>query len=218
MLQRDFTFAFAFPSLFKQFLKILSKRLEGQLDETNYKALEMARASTVQLLGTINDLTEITKLQKDGDIKKETVRFDELLADVRRDVGSLLAESQAQLNIDFEVNEILYARKNLRSILYNLLSNALKYRSPDRPSQVRLASRMVGGTAMLEVADNGLGLQPEQLEKLFTMFKRFHAHVEGTGIGLYMIRRIVENNGGLIEVESKEGEGTRFRIYFGPRI
>ncbi len=198
-------------------LKMLAKRLEGQLDETNYKVLEMARASTVQLLGTINVVSEITIFHNDSYLEQVPVRFDELLADVRRDVGSLLTESQAQLNIDFEVKEILYARKNLRSILYNLLSNALKYRSPERPSQVRLFTRMVRGTAMLEVADNGLGLQPEQLEKLFTMFKRFHAHVEGTGIGLYMIRRIVENNGGLIEVESKEGEGTRFRIYFGPR-
>ena len=69
---------------------------------------------------------------------------------------------------------------------------------------------------MLTVADNGLGLKPEQLTKLFSLYKRFHNHVAGTGIGLYMIKRIVNNNGGRIEVASQEGQGTAFTVHFGP--
>jgi signal transduction histidine kinase len=66
------------------------------------------------------------------------------------------------------------------------------------------------------VQDNGLGLSPAQQSKLFTMFKRMHTHVEGTGIGLYIVKRIIENNGGKIDVESEQGKGTVFKVYFKP--
>ena len=69
------------------------------------------------------------------------------------------------------------------------------------------------GLEGLEVHDNGLGLEAAQVAKLFGMFQRFHAHVEGTGIGLYMIRRMVENAGGRIEVHSQPSAGTTFLVY-----
>lgn len=65
-----------------------------------------------------------------------------------------------------------------------------------------------------QVQDNGLGLNEDQQRKLFTMFRRFHDHVEGTGIGLYMVKRMVENAGGKIEVLSRIDEGATFRVYF----
>ena len=71
-----------------------------------------------------------------------------------------------------------------------------------------------GKDIILSVKDNGLGISENNLPKLFTMFKRLHSHLEGTGIGLYMIKRIVENKGGKIEVESKLDHGTCFRVYF----
>ncbi len=64
------------------------------------------------------------------------------------------------------------------------------------------------------VKDNGLGINKKHHSKLFLMFKRLHTHVEGSGIGLYIIKRIVENNGGKIEVESEENEGSEFKVYF----
>ena len=67
---------------------------------------------------------------------------------------------------------------------------------------------------VLSVKDNGLGIDPRRTDQLFTMFKRFHSHIEGTGIGLYMVKKMVENAGGRIEVESEPGEGTTFRVYF----
>jgi signal transduction histidine kinase len=64
------------------------------------------------------------------------------------------------------------------------------------------------------VQDNGLGLAPEQQAQLFTMFRRLHSHVEGSGIGLYMVKKILENAGGKVEVESSVGKGSTFRAYF----
>jgi signal transduction histidine kinase len=67
---------------------------------------------------------------------------------------------------------------------------------------------------VLSVQDNGLGIDMRQEEKLFALFKRLHSHVDGTGIGLYIVKRIIENAGGKIEVESKVGAGSTFRVFF----
>lgn len=69
------------------------------------------------------------------------------------------------------------------------------------------------GYQLLEVHDNGLGIPLAQQPRLFGMFQRFHDHVEGSGVGLFMVRRIVENTGGRIEVHSQEGTGTTFFVY-----
>ncbi|MBX9852239.1 MAG: HAMP domain-containing histidine kinase [Cytophagaceae bacterium] len=66
---------------------------------------------------------------------------------------------------------------------------------------------------MFEVTDNGLGIKEDQKEKIFGMFKRAHDHVEGTGVGLYLAKRMIENAGGKIEVESEVGKGSVFRVY-----
>lgn len=66
---------------------------------------------------------------------------------------------------------------------------------------------------ILTVADNGLGIPGHQLPKLFSMFTRFHTHVEGTSIGLYTIKRVIENNGGKMEVSSQLNKGTTFKVY-----
>jgi two-component system CheB/CheR fusion protein len=66
----------------------------------------------------------------------------------------------------------------------------------------------------LSVSDNGLGINSDNLSKVFTLFKRFHAHVEGTGMGLYIVKRMIDNAGGRIEVESCLDKGTTFNLYF----
>ncbi|MBC7919509.1 MAG: PAS domain-containing protein [Ferruginibacter sp.] len=202
-------------STLKGLLELLSRRLVGQLDEKSGKALAMADASVVKLLGVIGDLTEIAKVQRDVDVEREPVPFRDLLNEVLADLNEPITASGARIRLHIDTEHLLYARKNLRSILYNLLSNAIKYRSDERKPEVHLTFRIVEGKPVLVVADNGLGLGPKQVAKLFSIYKRFHDHVEGTGIGLYMVKRIVDNNGGRIEVASQEGEGTTFTVHFG---
>jgi PAS domain S-box-containing protein len=176
--------------------------------------LTLVQQSVNKLQGTIRDLAEITKVQKEKDIPGEPILFEGILKDVTDDIKNLITESGAVITADLEEKEVIYARKNLRSILYNLLSNAIKYRSPDRVPHIHITTRAENEYIVMQVQDNGLGLKPSQQEKLFSMFKRFHTHVEGTGIGLYIIRRIIENNGGKIEVDSEYGQGTTFKAYF----
>jgi signal transduction histidine kinase len=166
-----------------------------------------------KLKRTINDLTEITKVQKNQEQAPALLFFEEIVEDVKQDLHLLIEQSGVRIISRFEVKSVEYARKNLRSVIYNLLSNALKYRSSERPLLVEMTTRETPEHILFQIRDNGLGINERQKSKLFTMFKRFHAHVEGTGIGLYIVKRIIENNRGRIEVESEEGQGTTFRVW-----
>ncbi|UOQ82506.1 sensor histidine kinase [Hymenobacter sp. 5414T-23] len=163
---------------------------------------------------TISHLTEVSKLQKEYAPATVAVDLAAVVEGVRRDLQPLVKETAAQLVVAVEqVPWVQFSEKNLRSVVYNLLSNALKYRHPGRPAQVELRARVQPGYTVLEVQDNGLGIHPDQLPRLFTMFQRFHTHVEGTGIGLYMVKRMVENAGGHLEVKSQPGVGTTVGVY-----
>ncbi|MBX9851972.1 MAG: GHKL domain-containing protein [Cytophagaceae bacterium] len=107
------------------------------------------------------------------------------------------------------------SRTCLKSIIYNLLSNAIKYRSPQRNPIVEFKTEMSHDCLCLLIKDNGLGIDLQRnKQKLFSIFKRFHDHVEGAGIGLYTVKKLVEKFEGNIDVESEPGVGTTFRINF----
>jgi PAS domain S-box-containing protein len=164
---------------------------------------------------TIGHLTDISRLQQEYARPATTVNLATVLREVQLDLAPLLRETGGQLAVTVpEETTLLFSAKNLRSVLYNLLSNALKYRHPSRAPQVHVAYREQAPYQMLEVRDNGLGLDLTRgEEKLFGMFQRLHAHVEGTGVGLYMVKRMVENAGGHIEVQSQLGQGSTFSVY-----
>lgn len=193
---------------------LLRDILQGKLEEEDMQVLDMVQNSINKLKGTIADLAEITKVQKELQSAVEPLSFEHMLEDITADLERTMKEAEAALKVDLQVKNILYARKNLRSIIYNLVSNAIKYKSPERKPEISLRTYEDGQYVVLEVQDNGLGIKKEQQHKLFTMFKRLHTHVEGTGIGLYIVKRIIENNGGKIEVSSELGKGTTFKVYF----
>ena len=163
---------------------------------------------------TIDHLTEVSKLQKEHAPALAPVDLAAVVADVCQDLAPLLQESNARLTVAVaNFPAILFSEKNLRSVVYNLLSNALKYRHPARRPHVDVQAHVRAGHTVLEVHDNGLGLDAAHLPRLFTMFQRFHSHVEGTGIGLFMVKRMVDNAGGRIDVHSQPGAGTTFFVH-----
>jgi signal transduction histidine kinase len=186
----------------------------SQAGEVAY-ILGLMQDSVDRFKRTIEHLTEVSKLQKEHGQGATPVRLASVVENVCLDLAPLIKEVGAQLSIDVpSFVTLTFSEKNLRSVVYNLLSNALKYHHPDRVPQVRLLSRSQDQFLVLEVQDNGLGLDLTREHELFTMFQRYHTHVEGSGIGLYMVKKIVENAGGRIEVESQLGYGSTFFIYF----
>src|SRR5690606_28851856 len=103
----------------------------------------------------------------------------------------------------------------VESILYNLMSNSLKYRHPDRIPEINIEASDEEGFMVLRHTDNGLGIDLEQNKtKLFNLYKRFHFHVEGKGLGLYLVKAQIEALGGKVRVESKRNDGSSFILYF----
>ncbi|WP_144266351.1 PAS domain S-box protein [Pontibacter ummariensis] len=176
--------------------------------------LGMMKGSVSRFKKTIEDLTDISKTKKSQAETKENIILSELMEEIRESVQELVNISGVTITGGFsEVPHFLFPRKNLRSLVYNLVSNGVKYRSAARPSVVKVSTARIGGMVRLRVQDNGLGVAVENKEHLFGMFKRFHDHVEGSGVGLYIVKRIVENANGYIEVDSKLGSGTTFDVY-----
>ncbi len=146
----------------------------------------------------------------------EQINLAALVERVRRDLAPVLAAAGVRLTVEARPT-VSFLPKNLRIIVYNLPSNAVKYRDPRRAPVVQLRRHRNETTVVLEVLevpDNGLGLNPDQQSRLFGVFQRLHDHVEGSGIGLYMVKKMVENAGGTIAVQSQFGVGSTFIVSF----
>ncbi|RFP63557.1 PAS domain-containing protein [Hymenobacter lapidiphilus] len=175
------------------------------------RLFDMMEDSVARFQLTIGHLTDISQLQL-AEVP-ETTDLPALISGVRLDLAPLLETADVTLLVDVDgCQTVRVAPKTLRSVVYNLLSNAVKYRAFDRPALVQLRAHCVPGRLVLVVQDNGLGLTSAQQDKLFGMFRRLHTHVEGSGVGLFMVKRLVENAGGAITVESEAGVGSTFTV------
>lgn len=179
--------------------------------------LDLMQRDVERFKRTIAHLTDLTKLQQahlpSG--PAEEVALAPLIAAVRADLRPQLEAVGGELLVDVAAcPKVACAEKNLRSVVFNLLSNALKYRHPARPPRVVLRSYAVADYRVLEVQDNGLGFDLHQRAKVFGLFQRLHDHVEGSGVGLFVVQKILDNAGGRIDVDSQLGVGSTFRAYF----
>lgn len=198
-------------------IRLLKSKLqrEGMLEDDKQKLINMISHSIDRFKFTIQDLTEIAKVQKSFEEDTTLVNFDEIITDVKDSIQEMINNANAAIYCDTtEQPDINISRKNLKSIIYNFLSNSIKYRSPDRTPEIYLKTEKIAGQILLSIRDNGLGMDLRKSDKIFVMFKRLHNHVEGTGVGLYIVKRIIDNMGGRIEVESTPGHGTLFKVFF----
>ncbi|MEO5563138.1 MAG: HAMP domain-containing sensor histidine kinase, partial [Chitinophagaceae bacterium] len=137
-----------------------------------------------------------------------------VFTDVHEEFAETLAQKEALITTDFSaVTELNYIEVYLKSIFTNLLSNAIKYSSSHRALRLSVSAYRDNGKAAFIFSDNGQGINLDTVgNKLFQPFTRFSNSSDGSGIGLYLIKNIVERNGGKIDVESRPGEGTTFRF------
>lgn len=196
-------------------LLALREQLPGaQNDEPNAQLLDMMEGAVERFQQTLGHLTDVSRLQQDlSQRPTETVDLPALAEAVRLDILPELTAARATLTVDLDhCRTVQGSPKTLRSVLYNLLSNAIKYRDPARPCQVTLRCRHEAGYLTLAVQDNGLGLSEQQQGQLFRLFRRLHTHVAGSGVGLYMVRKMVDNVGGTLRVQSQLGVGSTFTV------
>jgi PAS domain S-box-containing protein len=181
--------------------------------EKEKRFLEMLQKSVRKLNVVIDDLTEISKLQKDMANHEENLYMPDIVSELEMELQEQIHNSSANIKADLQVKVFHFSRKNMRSILYNLVTNSIKYRSPDKAPEILIKTYKEENFFVLEVSDNGIGIDAKYKGIIFDLFKRLHADDQGTGVGLFIVKRIVENAEGKIEVESEPGAGAAFKIY-----
>lgn len=171
--------------------------------------------STRELDTVVRDLNTILSLRKDNISVITDVTLEEELRLIKTNLEKEILETKTLIKEDFSRAPVIHTIKPyLDSILINLVSNAIKYRHPDRRPVIQIKSDVIENYICLTVHDNGLGINLKQYKaKLFTLYSRFHNHVEGKGMGLYLVKTQVVSLGGRIDVESEIDQGTTFRIF-----
>ena len=163
----------------------------------------------------ITDIGVIAKVENEMSAM-EMVNFDEIIDNVEWSLSDKIKESGAKIIRELEIKELLFSKKNFRSILFNLISNAIKFRS-DKPPIITIKSGIEKDQIILTVKDNGKGMNEKGLKNIFELYGRLHQDIEGSGIGLYLAKKIINAAGGKIVVESEVGKGSTFSIYLNAK-
>ena len=187
----------------------------NELSDYNLQFLDLFKDATNQLADTVNDLMEILVVKNKVNIEKEPIELESLLADVVKSISKTVQEAGAEMIASLPVNIVSFNKTYLESILLNLLTNSIKYRSPDRPLVINVSTSEAPDYIMLAFKDNGIGMNVDRVrDKIFGLYQRFHNNADSKGLGLFIVKSQVTALGGRIEVDSKVNEGTTFTIYF----
>ena len=193
------------------FLSQLEKKYEGLLDEKGKKYIYFASDGAKRMRNIILDLLEFSRIGRTEE-DKEMVNIGGLLQEAVDLNRKSIKEKQAEIIWDEALPEIYTFKSPLRQVLHNLINNGLKYQAEGVKPIIRIIVEEDPKHWKFVVADNGIGIDSVYFDKIFTLFQRLHRKEEysGTGVGLAICKKIIENLGGEIWVESEEGAGSQF--------
>ncbi|NHN46291.1 PAS domain S-box protein [Halostella sp. JP-L12] len=192
------------------YLQLIEDRYADELEADGREFLEFAVDGADRMRDMIEGLLEYSRVDTRGD-PFEPVELNDVLADVRDDLQVKIEESDAAIAAD-DLPRVNGDASQLNQVFQNLLSNAIEY-SGDAPPRIRVAAdRADGGNEwVISVSDEGIGIDPDDADRVFEVFQSLHGPDDsGTGIGLALVKRIVERHGGDVRVESEPGEGATF--------
>lgn len=192
------------------FLSQLQKRYENILDDKGKKYIYFATDGATRMRQIILDLLEFSRI---GRIKENTqdVDINLIVENILVLNSRLIDEKQARVNYEF-LPTVNSQKTPLQQVFQNLINNSLKYQKPNQRPEINIQVEDKGKNWLFSVADNGIGIESEYLERVFAIFQRLHtkAEYDGTGLGLAICQKIVQNLGGKIWVESEIGKGSVF--------
>jgi light-regulated signal transduction histidine kinase (bacteriophytochrome) len=167
---------------------------------------------TTRMRNLLEDLLAYTETSSNVEQPAEPVMLAEALAEALQNLSQVVRETNATIRV-VELPAIRGHKTHFVQLFQNLVSNAVKYRSPDRSPEIRISAECEGDEWIFSVVDNGIGIAPEYHKRIFGVFKRLHGkEIPGTGIGLAICQKVVERYGGRIWVESEPGRGSAFRF------
>ena len=170
-----------------------------------------------QLSNTVQNLSEVVNINQSLEVKKDEIKFENIVKNIHTSLSAQITLSNANITYNFSECPIIhYPKVYLESIILNLLTNAIKYSSPDRRPEIVLTShKQENGLITLECKDNGLGIDLNKYgSKVFTLNKTFHNNPDARGIGLFITKHQIRSLGGSITVESEPNKGAKFIIKF----
>lgn len=183
-------------------------------EEERSEIVDLMVRSTADFDDVFKDLSLILSIQKLSPEVYTPIALEQVTRKVVNQLSPEANQVNADVKTDFSDAPVLRSLPQyVESIFYNLISNAIKYRSPERTPVISVRSKRVNGTMQIIFSDNGLGIDLKRhKDTVFNLYKRFHFHVEGKGLGLYLVRTQVEALGGTIHIESDPSVGSVFTI------
>ncbi|HJT23422.1 MAG TPA: HAMP domain-containing sensor histidine kinase, partial [bacterium] len=198
------------------FSEMISDGKAGGISPTQKKYLDYILTSSRHLLQLINDVLDLAKVESGKfEFKAEPVALEKLVGEAREVLRALATqkEIQIQVSVDLSLQKVVLDPSKFKQVLYNYLSNALKFTPEGGRVQIRVAPEGAD-FFRLEVEDSGIGIKPEDTGRLFVEFQQLDAGAskkyQGTGLGLALTKRIVESQGGRVGMSSQPGKGSVF--------
>lgn len=164
----------------------------------------------------VKDLNQILQVSNDVMERKEEILFSKIVEEIEVEIKTLIEADNIEIKCDFsKIDAFLTLKSYMYSIFHNLITNSIKFRQLGKPCLITIKSNLEDNKLLLVFTDNGLGIDLQSCaDEIFGLYNRFHAHVEGKGIGLFIVKAQVEKLGGEISVKSEVNKGTEFKIEF----
>jgi signal transduction histidine kinase len=196
-------------------LSLYEKDIQNNNPTKGKLIYEKLTFSAHQLKQMIEDLLEQTKREISTDLSFELIDFKKIFKEVCNSMEQLINKENADIQTDFSGSHIIYySYQDLKSVMSNLISNAIKYHKAGQRPEIFINTEKTPKGTVLTVKDNGIGIDLKaNKDKLFKKYQRFSNQAEGTGLGLWIVKDTIEKNNGNLEIISEPGKGTTFRIY-----
>jgi PAS domain S-box-containing protein len=200
------------------YTQLLGQRYKGKLDSDADDFIEFAVDGARRMQALIADLLAYCRVETAGKAPVE-VSSREAFDEAVRNLEGAIADNDAQIVCD-DLPRVMADRTQLVQLFQNLVGNAIKYRTAERPEIHVSAKRENPNEWIFSIRDNGIGIDPKYAERIFLMFQRLHSREEfsGTGIGLTLCKKIAERHGGRIWVEANTGPGSTFHVAIPERV
>ena len=194
------------------FTQLLERRYKGKLDSDADEFMDYIVEAAIRMKQQIQDLLEYSRVGTKGE-EFELVDTNNILNQTIKGLHTLIIESNAEITFD-ELPNVMGDAGQLEKVFHNLISNAIKFRKHEEPLKIHISAYKSEdeNEYVFSVQDNGIGIEEQYTERIFTIFQRLHTRdvYKGTGIGLSIVKRIIERHDGRVWVESDFGEGSTF--------
>ncbi|SFI95038.1 sensor histidine kinase [Olleya namhaensis] len=196
------------------FESILKFHEEADSDAEKQEMVRHLRTVSKSLSKTLNSLSQIVTLQSKESIRDKNIKIGKEVNAVIEELTFIISESSTIIYNNVRSNcNVYFSASYLHSILQNLITNAIKYKHPDRNPVITIDSDCIDDDLELTISDNGKGIDLEKFGKdIFGLYKTFHHNEDAEGVGLYLVKNQVEAFGGTISIDSKIDVGTTFKI------